>query len=234
MFFEMVSPQTLVWTTGACFVAGYLVINQIVLRALLFLGSLLYLWYYFVAAEEPLWDAISMSLLMIAANILGYFGLWLQHQVWIVPRRHRDIYPRFSSLPPGDFRNLVRKAERVHLSEKQRLTVEGGEQHRLFYVVRGVLDVEKQGERFSMPAGVFVGEVAYVNQTVASATTWVDAGAELLVWKMSDLRAMSSRSSRFKLALEAMLTKDLARKVAFSVAPRATQTPEASWRCGPA
>lgn len=78
-----------------------------------------------------------------------------------------------------------------------------------------------------MPAGVFVGEVAYVNNTASSATTWVDGDSELLIWDMAVLQRMSRRKARFKLALEAMLTKDLARKVAFSVAPRATQTPEA-------
>lgn len=134
---EQITPQALVLAAGACFVAGYLVINQVILRLSLFLGSALYLWYYFVAADQPLWDAIVMSLLMLVANIIGLLGLWLQGQIWIVPRRHRDLYMMFQSLPPGDFRNLIRHAQRITMPERQCLTREGERQTRLYFRNQG-------------------------------------------------------------------------------------------------
>ncbi len=224
---EWITPQNLVLAAGACFVAGYLVINQMLLRLLLFMGSALYLWYYFVAAEQPLWDAIAMSALMLAANIVGFIGLWLQHSVWIIPKKHRDLYDRFNALPPGDFKDLMNQAYREHYETEVQITQEGAAVDRLYYVITGALSIEKQGERFRMPAGVFVGEVAYMTGMKSSASTWLSAGSDVLVWDVQNLRRRSERKARFKLALEAMLSKDLAMKVAYAVAPAATQTPEA-------
>lgn len=154
-------PQALVLAAGACFVAGYLAINQMILRASLFLGSCLYMWYYFVAADTPLWDAIYMSSLMLVANVIGLISFWLQMSVWIIPCVHRDLYTRFDALPPGDFRDLVQLAHRERFSERQQVTADGEGLDRLYYVISGALEIEKQGERFRMPSGVFVGEVAF-------------------------------------------------------------------------
>ncbi len=227
MLGDWITPQNLVLAAGACFVAGYLVINQMILRALLFTGSVLYLWYYFVAADQPLWDAIAMSGLMLMANVIGFFGLWLQRSEWIIPRAHRDLYHRFKALPPGDFRALVAQARRQRIETEQKITTEGAPVDKLYYVIRGALQIEKQGERFRMPAGVFVGEVAYMTGMNSSASTWISADADVLVWDVATLRRLSLRKARFKLALEAMLSADLALKVAYAVAPKATQTPEA-------
>lgn len=198
-----------------------------ILRASLFLGSCLYMWYYFVAADTPLWDAIYMSSLMLVANVIGFIDLWLRRSVWIIPRAHRDLYARFDALPPGDFRDLVQLAHRERFSERQQVTTEGERLNRLYYVISGALEIEKQGERFRMPSGVFVGEVAFTIDMPSSASTWLSAGSEVLVWDVAALRRKAVRKARFRLALEAMVSRDLAHKVAYAVAPRANQTPEA-------
>ncbi|MFC6583732.1 hypothetical protein [Sulfitobacter aestuariivivens] len=105
------------------------------------------------------------------------------------------------------------------------LTSEEAPLTRLFYVISGTTIVDKNGDRFERPAGAFVGEVAYLTGQRASATTMLAPGSEFLEWSASDLALMSARSSRFKLALEAVLSLDLARKMSTSVAPM-----EATWR----
>jgi len=83
--------------------------------------------------------------------------------------------------------------------------------------------VEKAGDCFNNPAGLVVGKVAYLMQQDSAASTWVDAGSEVLQWEVADLRARSARKDRFKLALEAMISKDLAMKVQVAVAPNTAQ-----------
>ena len=58
---------------------------------------------------------------------------------------------------------------------------------------------------------------------MASATSWVAAGAEIVEWNVADLRRHSARKPRFKLALEAMISKDLAAKVTYAVAPHSKE-----------
>lgn len=213
------SPQTLVLIAGLFFTMGYLVINQKILRILLLIGTGFYLWYYFVAAERPLWEAIAMSSIMGTANLIGLAGLVMRDSKALIPRAHRDLYQRFKDVPPGDFRELMRQAERRALDPSTAITREGQPVDKLYYVISGKLEVEKRGERFLMPSGMFVGEVAFLTRMKSSATTRLPEGGEVLVWDVARLRRRARRRPRFLMALEAMISRDLAIKVALAVAP---------------
>ncbi|GGX54798.1 hypothetical protein GCM10007385_23930 [Tateyamaria omphalii] len=219
---EMVPPEWIVLAAGAVFTLGYLIINQVILRLMILTGTLLYIWYYAVASDVPLWEAIYTSVVMGVANIIGLCSLFWRSSPLAVPYAHRDIYAQFQDLPPGDFRELVMRAKRYTLDQDTEVTSEGSPLASLYYVISGVIEIEKRGEAFAMPPRLFVGEVAYLSQQPSAATTWLRAGAEVLQWDVADLRARAARKSRFKLALEAMISRDLALKVAFAVAPRQT------------
>lgn len=220
---NLFTPDVIVMMAGGTMVLGYLIINQVGLRVMVMAGSGLYIWYYFVATQTPLWEAIYLSAAMIVANLLGLAGLYLRQSRLAVPAAHKDIYPRFSALPPGDFRDLMRHATRRVLDQPEQITAQNAPLSRLTYVISGGMRVEKSGDSFNMPAGLFVGEVAYLMQQNSAASTWVDAGSEVLQWEVADLRARSARKDRFKLALEAMISKDLAMKVQVAVAPNTAQ-----------
>ena len=220
MAFILASPEILVWIAGALYAFGYLVINQVILRILVLIGTGFYTWYYFVVSGEPLWEAIIISLVIGAANIIGLSSLTLRNSRFAVPSKHRDIYKqRFKNMPPGDFRQLMKFARREVTQSERTITTEGATVNELYFVVSGNLTIEKRCETFTMPAGLFVGEIAYLTEQKGSATTKVPAGAEVLIWDFAVLKKHGARKPRFKLALEAMISKDLAVKVAFAVAP---------------
>ncbi|SMY08676.1 Crp/Fnr family transcriptional regulator [Flavimaricola marinus] len=216
---DVFTPNVLIVLAGLSFVSGYLVIDQRVLRVLLLIGSALYIGYYATVADGPLWAAIYTSLIMVAANLIGLSILLLQGVRWIIPPEYRALYAQFAHLQPGDFRSVVRTARRVTLRRDTQLTIEGQPVTEVYLVLSGRTRVSKGAEEFELPAGVFVGEVAYLLETPASASTVIEAGGEVLVWPIDVLRDRSARKPRFKLALEAMISRDLARKVALAVAP---------------
>jgi CRP-like cAMP-binding protein len=218
-----ISPELLVLLAGALYALGFLVINQKILRVLVLIGTLLYIWYYFIVADRPLWEAIAMATAVAAANLLGLTGLYLRASRFIVPKAHRDIHAFFPEVPPGDFRTLVKLSQRVRITEETVITREDARVDRMWFVVSGQLEIDKRGERFSMPAGVFVGEVAFLTGMTASATTVLPAGAEALVWDVEVLRQRARREPRFLMALEAMISRDLALKVALAVAPQSAR-----------
>ena len=220
MAFILASPEILVWIAGALYAFGYLVINQVILRILVLIGTGFYTWYYFVVSDDPLWEAIIISLVIGAANIIGLSSLTLRNSRFAVPSKHRDIYnQRFKNMPPGDFRQLMKFARREVTQSERTITTEGATVNELYFVVSGNLTIEKRCETFTMPAGLFVGEIAYLTKQKGSATTKVPAGPEVLIWDFAVLKKHGARKPRFKLALEAMISKDLAVKVAFAVAP---------------
>ncbi|WP_299373503.1 cyclic nucleotide-binding domain-containing protein [uncultured Tateyamaria sp.] len=220
MLNDLVPAETIVLLAGIAFTLAYLIINQVVLRLIILVGTALYIWYYWVVADAPLWTAIYTSVAMGTANLIGLGSLFWRQSKLAVPHQHRDIYTQFSSLPPGDFRDLVTCARRYTLADDADITTEGAPVENLFYVISGQIKIEKRGETFPMPAGVFVGEVAYLSRQPSAASTRLSAGAEVLEWNVAALRRQAARKSRFKLALEAMISRDLAVKVAFAVAPR--------------
>lgn len=219
MLSDFVAPELVILVAGAVFTIGYLIINQVALRLMILLGTSLYIYYYFTAADTPLWEAIYISLVMGTANLIGLGNLLWQQSNLAVPRAHRDIYALFQGLPPGDFRNLVLQAERKVLGDTVQVTTEGATAHKLYYVISGNIQVVKRGERFTMPPNLFVGEVAYLSGQPSAATTRLPAGAEVLEWDVATLRARAAKNARFKLAIQAMISSDLAVKVAFAVAP---------------
>jgi len=212
-------PEIVVAAAAAAFVLGYLIINQVILRLVLLAGTALYIVYYYIAADTPLWGAIYTSSLTFAANLIGLAMLFARRAAWTLPAEFRDLRPRFHGVSPGDLRTIMRHATRHTTDADQTLTVEGRPVDTLYYVIKGRLDVEKLGEAFRIPDGVFIGEVAFLTQSHSRATIRLRQGAEVISWPVAALQRQARANPRAKLALDAILSHDLANKVALSVAP---------------
>jgi len=217
--FHAIPPDWIVLAAGGAFILGYLIINQVILRWMINLGTLFYIWYYAVAIEEP-WAAVSTSVLMGLANCIGLAQIYYRNSKYVIPKEHQDIYPLFDTLPPGDFRALMKFAQRYETQRDEIITKEGAENTYLYYVLSGKMSAEKKAQSFELPARIFVGEVAFMTNNPASATTRLAKGSEILRWNINDLRRKSEKSDRFRLALDALISSDLARKVATAVAPK--------------
>ncbi|MGI9463591.1 MAG: hypothetical protein ACR2OM_06615, partial [Aestuariivirgaceae bacterium] len=68
---DLIKPEHLVFLAAAIQAAALLFQGQTKIRVLLLVGSMTYLLYYMLAAEEPLWEAMIATLAMSAANIYG-------------------------------------------------------------------------------------------------------------------------------------------------------------------
>lgn len=215
---DLLTPTILIGLAGSCFVLGYLMINQMMLRLLVLTGSLFYIAYYATAAETPLWGAIYMSLAMVTANLIGIATLAARRARISLPRAHADIYDQFDVLTPGDFRLVMHYADRYIMPSDHEITTEGAPIDGLYFVLSGQVRVSKRGVTFPLPDGLFVGEVAYLLDRPSVATTHLSKGSEILRWDLDLLRQKARRNPRLKLAIDAMLSRDLAGKVAEAVA----------------
>ncbi len=217
---NMALPDYVVLAAGVTFVLGYLIINQVALRLAVMVGTCLYIWYYSIASDTPLWSAIWTSVAMGLANLFGLFTLWLRSSPLSIPRKHRDIYAHFNILPPGDFRKLMAVAKRQTLPAGHVLTSKNARVKSVYFVINGSVAVDKFGDRFFLPDGIFLGEVGYLTGNRASATTVLTADSDVLEWDVADLKNQSERDVRFKLAMDALISLDLAEKVARAGSPR--------------
>jgi CRP-like cAMP-binding protein len=150
-------------------------------------------------------------------------GLLLRNASFTVPHGFSDIYPDFQPLRPGEFRNLMQLSKRRVLAAETVVTREGARLDHIYYVISGMPVVTKMGTSFPMAERIFVGEVAYLTGKGSAATTTLPKGAEVLEWDLGKLSRAAARRPHIKLALDAVISRDLARKVALAVAPAARQ-----------
>lgn len=218
--FGLTVPDYVVLAAGVTFCLGYATINQWALRILVMIGTIFYVWYYAIVTDTPQWAAIWTSVAMGLANVIGIIGLWLRSSPLSIPKKHRDIYAHFNMLPPGDFRKLMKVASRETLPEGFVLTTNNARVKAVYFVINGGVGAEKFGETFYLPDGIFLGEVGYLTGNRASATTFLTQQSDVLRWDISDLKNQSERDVRFKLAMDAMISIDLADKVARAGSPR--------------
>ena len=221
MFLEYISPTWWITLAGGLHIIGFLLINQVYLRLAMLFGSLAYIAYYWTATELPLWGAIITSALMILANLIGLTSLFARNAAWAVPKDHADIYPHFAPLLPGDFRALVKRSKRFTLTQDITGTVQDTQPAKVYFVIKGSLTVIKSDAEFIVNGPAFVGEVAYLLGTPSSATTILHTGTEILEWSLPDLIRRGARFPRFKLALDSVISRDLAQKVSHAVSPQA-------------
>jgi CRP-like cAMP-binding protein len=99
------------------------------------------------------------------------------------------------------------------------LTREAEPSGALFYIVEGVISVEKHGRRFRLPQGNFVGEVAYVLGRKTTTTSVAPQGVRYVEWDADALRRLSQQRPLLGNALNALLTRDLAKKLNSSYRP---------------
>ena len=216
---RLLLTDVLVLGAAGMFVLGYLLINQVMLRIMLLIGTVLYIWYYAIVADTPLWTAVWASIATGTANVIGLLSLFYRNSTWAIPGVYRDIYVHFDLLPPGDFRKLMSATKRIIRPAGYQLTEAGSHVNTLYYVIDGTVDVEKFGGRFSIPDGNFVGEVAYLTGNRASASTFLASDSDVLEWEIPMLKQRATQDPRFRLAMDAMISLDLAGKVARAGSP---------------
>ncbi len=212
------SPGGMVLLAAFLQTIAYLFQNQILMRVLLLIGTFLYLWYYFIAAAEPLWAAIYGSAAIAATSIFGFAALLIGRSKWIIPTAHRDIFEHFPGVEPRVFRKLMKAAVIRDVEAEEVLTEIGKAPDHLFYIISGHVTVEKEEAAFQVPALNFIGEISMLlgKSSKASAAVTAPAGTRLIAWPRRKLERIVQNDPKARISLEALLARDMAAKLARS------------------
>jgi CRP-like cAMP-binding protein len=217
-----IDPGWLIHAGALLYIIAFVVRDELALRMLVVTGSLLYILYYYLFPTQPLWDAIISSVVMIGANFYVIGQVILERTTFRLSEVEKRLFQAFETLTPGQFRQLLKQAEWVDVSDENGtvLTREGEPTPALYYVVDGEVAAQKEEQSFRLPPGNFVGEIAYVLGVATTATTVAPQGARYVRWDAGALRKLSDRRPALGNALNALLTRDLAIKLKTSYQPR--------------
>ncbi len=195
---------------------GLLNRNQLCLRLLVLLGSMAYIAYYYAYPDRPLWGAIFWSSVLGAANILGIGRILWERTVWRRTGDEGHLLKVFDTLTRGQLRRLMRPA-RWRVAATRTLIVEEGQPvGNLYFVLDGQIEIVKAGRAFSLDPRVFIGEIAFLLNTKASASVYLQPGTRYIEWSAAELRRALARNPCLGQAMHRLFNKHLAGKVANS------------------
>lgn len=195
---------------------AFLLRDQLQLRLLMAVSLLLQALYYFAIPGGPLVDPLFWKIVSFFANlgvILLVFGGTLDFGI---PQDLRGLFDRIRVLSPGQFKRLVSQSRRVSLTDAP-LIVEGKHPDNLYYLLSGNASLNKGGVLRTLPAGQFLGEIAFLNSSPASATVTLEPGSECIAWDAEWLKALMRRDKAIDIAMRGVFNHDLAAKVASSI-----------------
>lgn len=208
------NTETLVTIAILGYVLGFLFKSQITLRLLVLAASLFYIAYYYYHPAEPLWGAIWGSLLIIIANLIGLGRLMYSRLPIGIPANQWPIFKALEGLEPGEFRQLMGLGSMQFATDTVKLTEESAEVESLYFAISGDLNGDKGGHKFKMYAGEFIGEVSFMLGGVATATVSIEKGGVYYEWRKDKLRKVLENQPRLSQAFEALIGRDMAKKVA--------------------
>lgn len=216
MFDEWSPTALLVHGAALTYVIGFLVRDQLLLRGLLQIGSVLYILYYYLEPATPLWDAIAWTTVMFAANAFTISRILADRRTGRFDDEDLIVFGAIRGIAPGDFRRLMAKSEKETAHVQIGLTKEDDIPRNLWFLISGKATINKKGINRSIPAPMFIGEIAYLLNQPASASVTLEAGSRYVRWPVDDLRALVAKNEGLGAALDAAFNRDLAAKVAAS------------------
>ncbi|MDJ0612211.1 MAG: cyclic nucleotide-binding domain-containing protein [Rhizobiaceae bacterium] len=213
---NMISPAVLIHLGALLYIVGFLVRDELLLRLLVLGGTALYILYYFLFPDEPLWDAIITSLILAAANLWVLFKIMYERTTFALSDEELKLYQAFETLNPGQFRKVLRSAIWHSASGDELMCIENERAEHIYYLIEGEATVEKGEKNFSIGASSFVGEIAYVLNGNYTATVKAKPGLRYVEWRSDNLRKLSNKNPALHNALIALFNRDLAAKLAIS------------------
>jgi CRP-like cAMP-binding protein len=209
----MLSADILVHIGAFLMLLAYLVRDQILLRALIVLGTSFYVVNYFIM-EPPLWSALLWSMSFIVINLIMIFVIYSDRASFIMSEREEKLYQVFNTLSPGKFKKLLKIADWFDGSSEEQITTEGEIPERLYFIIDGEALIARDDKEFLVGPNVFIGELAYLIKKAATATVKLTDKAVGISWKTSRLTKLLASNPQMKIAFDGLLNQDLAAKLA--------------------
>jgi hypothetical protein len=205
---------------GALFLLiGFAFRNQMWLRSFAIFGNLVYITYYFLISDVPLWTAIVSAAAIVAVNLLVMWRILKDTRTFQLSAEEMMLYAKLPGITPGQFKQLIGIAEWNNPDARLPLTTEGQMPAALHYVLEGKVAVNKSGKTFSVGPHAFIGELAFLRGKPATASTEAEPGALIVSWKQDALRVLMKSNDGIRRAIDQLLSIDMAEKIARTAPP---------------
>ena len=190
--------------------------DQLKLRAVLLASTIFLMIFHYSAEETPGWHEIFWDSVEFSINMVVLIQLILDGTQIGLSAEEEELFNALKFLSPGEFRALIKAGTWETAPHKTELTTEGVVPDDLFYVLRGDITIAKGGREFSIEPRAFIGEVAFMHNSPASATVRLSEGARYLRWPVKKLEKQFQSKDSLRVAVLRIIGLDASSKVAKS------------------
>ncbi len=190
--------------------------GQFRLRVVLLLSFVLYSADDWFDYDDHAWPSLIWNILFFCINLYVLVEIILDRSTFGLSEEEKKVLGGLISLSPGQFRKLIRLGQWRHADEARLITTEGIVPTSLFYIHQGTVEIMKGGRTILADPPTFIGEVAFLRGSPASATVAIEPGARYIEWPSAALRRHLNRHGDLKIAFNRTISDDLAMKVARS------------------
>ena len=209
----MLSSDILVHIGSFLLLLAYLVRDQILLRAVIILGTIFYIVYY-ILMEAPLWSALLWNVSFVVINLIMIVVIYSDKTSFVMSEKEAKLYQVFYTLSPGEFKKLLKIADWFDGSSEEKITTEGEIPSRLYFIINGEALIARDDKKFILGPNVFIGELAYLTKKPATATVKLTDKVVAISWKTTSLTKLLASNPQMKIAFDGLLNQDLAAKLA--------------------
>jgi hypothetical protein len=203
---------------------AFLLRDQLQLRLMMAVSLFLQGLYYYAIPGGPFFDPLFWKVVSFIANmamIVLVFGGKLDFGI---PADLRSLYEKIRVLTPGQFRKLAKITSRTSVHDKPLLT-ENERPAQIFYLLKGGARITKAHQSQTIAPGVFLGEIAFLNGSKASATVQLLPDSLCACWDTATLHKLMKSDKSIDIAMRGTFNHDLAAKVAASMPLTPTSNP---------
>jgi Popeye protein conserved region len=195
---------------------AFLLRDQLKLRAMMAISLFLQGLYYYAIPGGPLFDPLFWKVVSFLANAAMIILVFSGRLDFGIPADLRGLFEKINVLSPGQFRKLLKHSTRTVASDLPLLQT-GQKADQLHYLLRGSALISKGSSLHKVQSGIFLGEIAFLNGSAASATVMLADDAECVSWDSIALHNLMAKDKAIDIAMRGIFNHDLASKVANSV-----------------
>src|SRR5207244_8243614 len=108
MLATLLVKENIVHVGALLYFAGFLFRDQLMLRAFVIAGDLVYIAYFLAAPAEPLWGGIFWSTIFVAVNVWMIGRVVADRADFRMSAEERQLFQLLETLSPGEFRRLIK------------------------------------------------------------------------------------------------------------------------------
>jgi CRP-like cAMP-binding protein len=170
---------------------------------------------YFLLQHTVLWPPIFWALVFTAINLYQISRIYLERRPVVLSADEQRLYDLgFRSLRPREFVSLTLVGEWMSAAAGDRILIEGEPVSRLCIPIAGSAEVRKAGRTVgTLEPGHIVGTALALTGAPSPVEATFIEPARYMSWPLPSLRAFMDKRPDLRVALQSLVSRDLAGKL---------------------